>query len=203
MPRIGVGGNIIIRIPDVDRGEADLRNLIGIALKRNDDDLYRSGTKSEFDVVCPQIFLTREQVPDAEISLRTAAKKEAIGSEQGGLPTLLEYVPCQQRLQMWFMHDSTRAHFFCNEREHLTLTFQDRWIDWGGLTLWPARSPNLNPLEFRFVALTAEVPVRLSDHRICAPSALSSFLEKLTSILTPFHPLSSHHVKQQAKNLAD
>ncbi|KAJ4438470.1 hypothetical protein ANN_14415 [Periplaneta americana] len=40
------------------------------------------------------------------------------------------YVPCEQRLQMWFMHDGTPAHFFRNEREHLTLTFQDRWIDW-------------------------------------------------------------------------
>ncbi|KAJ4446468.1 hypothetical protein ANN_13164 [Periplaneta americana] len=31
------------------------------------------------------------------------------------VPTLLEYVPCQQRLQMWFMHVGTPAHFFRNE----------------------------------------------------------------------------------------
>ncbi|KAJ4445251.1 hypothetical protein ANN_07052 [Periplaneta americana] len=60
----------------------------------------------------------------------------------------LEYVPCQQRLQMWFMHNGTPAHSFRNEREHLTLTFQDRWIDWGGPTAWPARSSYLNPLDF-------------------------------------------------------
>ncbi|KAJ4448480.1 hypothetical protein ANN_10496 [Periplaneta americana] len=29
------------------------------------------------------------------------------------------------------MHDGTPEHFFRNEREHLTLTFQDRWIDLG------------------------------------------------------------------------
>ncbi|KAJ4446641.1 hypothetical protein ANN_13338 [Periplaneta americana] len=64
------------------------------------------------------------------------------------LPTLLQYVPCQQRLQMWFMHDDTPAHFFRNEREHLTLTFQDHWIDWRGTTPWLARSSNINPLDF-------------------------------------------------------
>ncbi|KAJ4430164.1 hypothetical protein ANN_22374 [Periplaneta americana] len=64
------------------------------------------------------------------------------------LPTLLEYVPCQRRLQMWFMHDGTTAHFLCNVREHLTLTLQDRWVDRGGPTPWTARSPNLNPLDF-------------------------------------------------------
>ncbi|KAJ4438259.1 hypothetical protein ANN_14198 [Periplaneta americana] len=58
------------------------------------------------------------------------------------LPTLLEYVPCQQRLQMWFMHNGTPAHFNRNVREHLTLTFQDLWID------WPARLRNLNLLYF-------------------------------------------------------
>ncbi|KAJ4443273.1 hypothetical protein ANN_04941 [Periplaneta americana] len=36
----------------------------------------------------------------------------------------------QQRLQMWFKHEGTPAHFFRNEREHLMLTFQERWIDW-------------------------------------------------------------------------
>ncbi|KAJ4439913.1 hypothetical protein ANN_08043 [Periplaneta americana] len=51
------------------------------------------------------------------------------------LPTLLEYMPCQKRLQMSFMYDGTPAHFFRNECEHQTLTFQNRWIDWGGPTL--------------------------------------------------------------------
>ncbi|KAJ4431305.1 hypothetical protein ANN_19902 [Periplaneta americana] len=85
------------------------------------------------------------------------------------LPTLLEYVPCQQRLQMWFMHDGTPTHFFLSEREHLTLTFQDRWIDWGSLTPWPARSPNLNPLAFGY----REQPERVEPNRI--PSLLLDY----------------------------
>jgi hypothetical protein len=41
--------------------------------------------RSEFDV-SPQVFLTREQVPDHEISLRSAARKAAIGTGQGFCP---------------------------------------------------------------------------------------------------------------------
>ncbi|KAJ4432391.1 hypothetical protein ANN_21010 [Periplaneta americana] len=69
--------------------------------------------------------------PDALTRLNGARYQDFLIN---ALPTLLEYVPCQQRLQMWFMHDGTPAHFFRNEREHLTLTFQGRWIDWGGPT---------------------------------------------------------------------
>ncbi|XP_039312990.1 KRAB-A domain-containing protein 2-like [Solenopsis invicta] len=89
---VDIGANIIIPIPDVDRRKADLRNLIGIVLERNEDGLYKIGTKdgilnklycrSEFDI-SPQIFLTQEQVPKQEISLRTAARKGAVGTGQG------------------------------------------------------------------------------------------------------------------------
>ncbi|KAJ4435019.1 hypothetical protein ANN_23592 [Periplaneta americana] len=72
------------------------------------------------------------------------------------LPILLEYVSCQQRLQMWFMHDGTPAHFFRSEREQVTLTFQDRLIDWGGPKPWPARSSNLNPLDLWLSRTTSE-----------------------------------------------
>ncbi|KAJ4435499.1 hypothetical protein ANN_18115 [Periplaneta americana] len=41
-----------------------------------------------------------------------------------------------------------RSTFFRNEREHLTLTFQKCWIDWRGPTSRPARSSDLNPLDF-------------------------------------------------------
>ena len=44
-PQVSIGDNIIIRIPDIDRGKADLRNLIGVVMERNDEDLYRIGTK--------------------------------------------------------------------------------------------------------------------------------------------------------------
>jgi hypothetical protein len=44
-PPVDVGSNVILPIPDVDRAKADLRNLVGVVLERNDDGLYRIGTK--------------------------------------------------------------------------------------------------------------------------------------------------------------
>ena len=64
------------------------------------------------------------------------------------LPILMEDLPCQDRLQMWFMHDGAPAHFLRIVHQHLTRTFENRWIGRGGPIPWPARSPDLNPLDF-------------------------------------------------------
>lgn len=40
-----VGDNVTIPIPDVDKGRGDLRNIIGVILQRNDEGLYKVGTK--------------------------------------------------------------------------------------------------------------------------------------------------------------
>ncbi|KAJ4438474.1 hypothetical protein ANN_14419 [Periplaneta americana] len=108
--------------------------------------LHDFAIRSEFEDLVPK------DVSGSEFLLRGASEKRLTGARYQDflikvLPTLLEYVPCQQRLQMWFIHEGTPAHFFRNEREHLTLTFQDRWINWGGPTPWAARSANLNPLD--------------------------------------------------------
>jgi hypothetical protein len=44
-PPVDVGGNVILPIQDVDRAKADLRNLVGVVLQRNEDGLYRIETK--------------------------------------------------------------------------------------------------------------------------------------------------------------
>lgn len=64
------------------------------------------------------------------------------------LPLFLEDVPLAIRHAMWFMHDGAPAHFSLVAREFLTLTYGDRWIGRGGPHLWPARSPDLNPLDY-------------------------------------------------------
>jgi hypothetical protein len=38
-PPVDVGGNVILPIPDVDRAKAELRNLVGVVLERNEDGL--------------------------------------------------------------------------------------------------------------------------------------------------------------------
>ncbi|GBN13574.1 hypothetical protein AVEN_120588-1 [Araneus ventricosus] len=44
-PEVDIGGNVVIPIPDVDRANADLRNLIGVVLEKNKDGLCKIGAK--------------------------------------------------------------------------------------------------------------------------------------------------------------
>uniref|UniRef100_A0A2S2QZI3 KRAB-A domain-containing protein 2 n=1 Tax=Sipha flava TaxID=143950 RepID=A0A2S2QZI3_9HEMI len=44
-PAVEVGVNVVIRIPDVDKGKTDHPNIIGIVLEKTEYDLYRIGCK--------------------------------------------------------------------------------------------------------------------------------------------------------------
>lgn len=64
------------------------------------------------------------------------------------LPELLENVPLHIRQDMWFQHDGAPAHFGNAVRDHLNVTFERRWVGRGGPVHWPARSPDLTPLDY-------------------------------------------------------
>ena len=49
---------------------------------------------------------------------------------------------------MIFQHDGAPAHFCRRVREILDERFPDKWIGRGGLITWPARSPDLNVLDY-------------------------------------------------------
>lgn len=67
---------------------------------------------------------------------------------ENDLPELLENVPLQTRIDMWFQHDGCPAHFARNVRELLDNRFPNRWIGRGSLFSWPPRSPDLTCLDF-------------------------------------------------------
>ncbi|XP_066600036.1 histone-lysine N-methyltransferase SETMAR-like [Prorops nasuta] len=67
---------------------------------------------------------------------------------QEQLPLLLEDVPLLVRENMIFQHDGAPAHFHRNTRTTLDAQFPDRWMGRGGPITWPARSPDLTPLDF-------------------------------------------------------
>lgn len=79
------------------------------------------------------------------------------------LPELLEEVPLAIRQTMRFQHDGAPAHSSVGIRNHLNTLFPDRWIGRGGPVLWPARSPDLTPLDFflwgHVKAIVYETPV--------------------------------------------
>lgn len=66
------------------------------------------------------------------------------------LPNQLEDTTLARRQGMWFMHDGAPAHFSLVARNELNTSFPNRWIGRSGPVQWPARSPDLNPLDFFF-----------------------------------------------------
>lgn len=49
---------------------------------------------------------------------------------------------------IWFQQDGAPPHYALPVREFLDQTFTDQWIGRRGFVEWPARSPDLNPLDF-------------------------------------------------------
>lgn len=67
---------------------------------------------------------------------------------ENDLPDLLDGVLTRhQQEELIFMHDGAGPHYSLIVREHLDKTYQN-WIGKGGNIAWPARSPDLNPLDF-------------------------------------------------------
>jgi len=67
---------------------------------------------------------------------------------QDKLPALLDNVPLQIRRQIYYQHDGAQPHFSQVVRQYLDHKFPNRWIGRGGAQNWPARSPDLNPLDY-------------------------------------------------------
>lgn len=67
---------------------------------------------------------------------------------QNNLFDLLEDVPINNLRNMIFQNDGCPAHYARAVRDHLDRVFPNRWIGRNGPVLWPARSPDLTPLDF-------------------------------------------------------
>lgn len=67
---------------------------------------------------------------------------------KNNLDPLLEEVDLQTRRRMIFQNDGAPCHYTRTVREHLDQRFPRRWIGRGGPIPWPARSPDLNPIDF-------------------------------------------------------
>lgn len=64
------------------------------------------------------------------------------------LPVLLEDVNLRARSRMWFQQDGAPPHYFRQVRDYLNTWLPNRWIGRGSQVAWPARSPDLTPLDF-------------------------------------------------------
>jgi len=88
-----VGQTVRLRIPNVDRGKADLPNILAVVLEE-DEGFYSLGslagklmykyTCNEFEV-CRSFLIKIADVPDKNISLRKAVAELSLGGGQGFL----------------------------------------------------------------------------------------------------------------------
>ena len=92
-PREKGGDTVKVRVPDVDRGRCDSRNILGVILEADlTKDLHRVGTKdgilnswytrSQFST-CTEGTVNIADVPSVNMSLRECAGKASLFAGQG------------------------------------------------------------------------------------------------------------------------
>lgn len=64
------------------------------------------------------------------------------------LSDYLENLPIERLRHLWFQQDGAPPHNLRAVREFLHREFPDQWIGNRGVVRWPARSPDLSPLDF-------------------------------------------------------
>ncbi|KAL4132126.1 hypothetical protein QTP88_009335 [Uroleucon formosanum] len=64
------------------------------------------------------------------------------------LPPMLENVPLNIRENLFFQQDGAPAHNAIIVRQYLNDQFRNNWMGTNGSIPWPARSPDLTPLDF-------------------------------------------------------
>ena len=62
-----------------------------------------------------------------------------------------------KRGRVYFQHDGAPPHFSREIRNFLNYRFPGRWIGRGGPRNWPARSPDLSPLDYCVRGWTKEL----------------------------------------------
>jgi len=119
-----VADNVAVPIPLVNRGRGDPRNILGIVLDRNENDLYaicvkggilkRKYSRNQFDV-CPQTLLTEQDVDQAKtIGLRQAVNVESSSGGQASFAAIARDIKkCQTNRCKCFKNKvkcSSRCH---------------------------------------------------------------------------------------------
>lgn len=62
----------------------------------------------------------------------------------------VDNLPLNQTFNVFYQNDGAPAHNANIVSQFLNAVFEDRWIANNGPFLWPARSPDLTPLDFFF-----------------------------------------------------
>jgi hypothetical protein len=120
-PPISLGFTIRILVPDIDKGRGDAGNILAIIMRVTEDGFYQLGTtkgilkqlyaRSQF-TLCQKTFLSVEDVPHEEISLRTVATLKSTGSGQGFIKCT-----CKGKCHNWKCF-CVGGNMLCNSKYH-------------------------------------------------------------------------------------
>jgi hypothetical protein len=90
-----IGDNVTVAIPLVDRGRSDPRNIIGVIVDRDINDMYRIAvhagvlkgkySRNQFDLCAHKLLTDSEVSQIEEVALRTAVQMESKCGGQGFL----------------------------------------------------------------------------------------------------------------------
>lgn len=67
---------------------------------------------------------------------------------ENALQAALDLLPLAEIQDSWFQQDGAPAHNSRAVREYLTDTFAEKWIGTYSVVAWPARSPDITPLDY-------------------------------------------------------
>ena len=84
------------------------------------------------------------------------------------LPLMLENLPLATRQTLYFQQDGAPAHNAHIVRDYLNRVYEGKWLGTYGPIEWPARSPDITPLDFFLwghlkTVVYADPPVNLAD----------------------------------------
>lgn len=97
---------------------------------------------------------------------------------QYNLPILLEEVPYDIRISLWYQLDGCPAHFSRRVRNFLDTSFPNRWIGRGSLFPWPPRSPDLTVLDFYFWGRLKDIVYQTR------PTTRENMIDRIRSAIT-------------------
>jgi hypothetical protein len=127
-PPAHFGDNVTVKVPDVDRGRGDLRNIVGVIVEVQDD-MYRVGNKdgtlkelfsrNQFTVT-KEKFLRTEEVDPTLKGVRAMATKQSLSGGQG-------YERCHCNTKRATKRCGCRAHNkLCNSKCHNGLSCSNK-----------------------------------------------------------------------------
>ena len=129
-PPLQVGDNVRVAIPKVDRGRADPPNMLAVITSCDDHGGYVVGTDkgrvkgslpwNALEKCKQNVFLSPEDVPDADLSIRQTVTKQSFGGGQG-----FTRCSCRAGCQNGRCK-CKRSNVLCNSRCHPNITCKNK-----------------------------------------------------------------------------